>query len=114
MKTKFFTYRETIDKNPDRVVIAPLDYEDFPFTIENGGSYNIAPARVLGLSYATYLRFIRQSFPEDVSIEGKNSLYPIAYWRKGRTLYTFIDLLNAKMSLGLLPKAVEFEEGGRG
>ena len=101
MSKKFFTYTETIEGNPDRVLIVPKDYDTFPFNVENGGSYNLAPARVLGLSYPEYLRFIRQAFYDDVSIEGKKGL-PVAYWRKGKELYTFIDLLNAKLDLAII------------
>lgn len=98
---KYFTYMETIDNNPDRVLIMPADYDKFPFNTEHGGSYMLAPARVLGLSYAEYLRFIRASFPDDVSIEGKGKMIVQTYWRKGKTLYTFIDLLNAKLTLAM-------------
>ena len=99
--TVYFKFRETVDRSPDRVIIVP-NYDRSSFTVENGGSFAVAPARVLGLSYPEYLRFLRESFPEQVSIEGKGSYYPIAYWRKGKELYTFIDLLNAKMRLAVM------------
>lgn len=98
---KYFTYRETVENNPDRVVIVPHNYDTFPLNTREGGSYALAPARVLGLSYPDYLRFLRESFPEDVSIEGKGHKYPIAYWRKGKTFYVFLDLLNAKLELAI-------------
>lgn len=98
---KYFEYRETIENNPDRVIIVP-NYEKLPLTIKEGGSYAVAPARTLGLSYAEYLRFLKASFPDVVSIEGKGTLYPVVYWRKGKELYTFIDLLNGKMQLAVM------------
>ena len=97
---KYFTWVE-FENNPARCQILPADYEIFPLNTKNGGSYALAPARVIGLDYITYLKFIRQMFPDEVSIEGRNSLYPIAYWRKGKELYTFIDLLNAKLTLAM-------------
>lgn len=100
---KYFTYRKTApDLESERLIIVPLDYETFPFNTKKGGSYGIAPARVLGLDYPTYLRFIKQSFPSEVTIEGKGSAYPTAYWRKGKELFTFIDLLNARLTLAVM------------
>lgn len=100
--TKYFTWRETEEGNFARCIIVPKDYDKFPFNTKHGGSYGVAPARVLGLSYATYLRFIRDMFPDVVSLEGKNSRYVTAYWKKGKELYTFVDLLNAKLTKAVL------------
>lgn len=101
IKKKWFTWQEVNENDPSRCIIVPLDYSNFPFNTKNGGSYHVAPARVLGLDYPTYLRFIKQSFPNNVTLEGKNELYVVPYWRKGKELYTFVDLLNNKLSLFL-------------
>lgn len=98
--TKYFVWEEVTPGDPSRCIIKP-NYDIFPFDTKNGGSYNVAPARVLGLSYPTYLKFIRDMFPDDVTLEGKNSLYIVPYWRKGKELYTFVDLLNAKLNLAM-------------
>lgn len=98
-KREYFTFRETT--TPNEFIIVPKDYEAFPFNIKNGGSYSLAPARVLGLSPANYLRFLLNMFPDDVVVRGKGSLYMVAYWKKDKALYTFIRMLNAKISLAL-------------
>lgn len=99
-KKEYFTYRESPDMT--RCVIVPKNYDTFPFNTKEGGSYNLAPARVLGLTYVDYLRFIKAFFGDDVTVEGKGSYYPVAYWRKGKNLYTWLDLLNAKLNLAVM------------
>lgn len=91
----YFTYTPTKD---ERCLIVPFDYENFPFSVEGGGSYNVAPARVLGLSYADYLRFLRDSFPEQVILEGKGGYYVKPFWKFSPEMIKFIDLLNVKMN----------------
>lgn len=102
-KVKYFTYIELADSvNGSRCVICPASYDNFPFSTEkSGGSYHVAPARVLGLDYPTYLRFLRDAFGDEVKLEGRNSLYVTPIWRKGKTMYTFIDLLNNKLNLAV-------------
>lgn len=102
MKKKWFTWRETeVDNCFTRLIIVPLDYDAFPMNIKNGGSYNVAPARVLGLTYAEYLRFAREMFPEVVTIEGKGNYFPLLYWKRGAELNLFIKLLDARLNLAL-------------
>lgn len=103
-KVKYFTWRPAGADEITRCIIVPADYDNFPMNTREGGSYNLAPARVLGLDYATYLRFVRDSFPEVVTIEGKGHRYPVDYWRRGQELYKFVDLLNAKLNLALKEK----------
>jgi hypothetical protein len=102
MSKKYFTFRP-IDNSPlSRCIICPADYDAFPLKTKTG-SYAVAPARVLGLDYPTYLRFIRDSFPEAVTLEGKDGLYVRALWKRGsRELLSFIDLLNIKLELAVL------------
>ena len=105
MRTKWFTYQETSD--PKKVIIVPDNYEVFPFNTKEGGSYALAPARVLGLSYPDYLRFLMTMFPNEIEIIGKGRAYPVVYWERNKTLYTFLQLLNAKLTLAL--KGIENE-----
>ena len=98
MKKDFFEYREVSD---GYCLIVPKDYDSFPWDTSKGGSYALAPARVLGLDYPTYLRFVRDMFPNAVQLRGKNQKYVLAYWRKGAELSTFIKLLNNKLSLAV-------------
>lgn len=100
VKQKWFTY-ETSISNPSKAIIVPTDYEKFPFDTREGGSYAVAPARVLGLSYPNYLRFLLTMFPDEVEIIGKNRLYPVVYWERGHILNLFLKVLNGKLSLAL-------------
>lgn len=104
-KKNFFTYRKLVNSNPLKYIIVPIDYDTFPMNLKKGGSYALAPARILGLDYVTYLKFLRDLFPNEVSLKGKGSLYVIPCWRKGKELFTFIDLLNNKMNLALKGKS---------
>ena len=109
MIREYFTYTEAEPDALDRCIIVPKDYDNFPMNIKKGGSYNVAPARVLGLDYPTYLRFLRDSFGDAVKIEGRNSLYVVPYWRKGPELHAFIRLLNARMTLAMKEEDKETE-----
>lgn len=102
---QYFTFRPI---NPNDILsctIVPSDYDDFPMSVKDGGSYALAPSRVLGMDYPTYLRFIRDSFPEAVRIEGQDKKFPIDIWRRGQELYKFVEFLNLK-----LEKAVTADE----
>ena len=95
-RIEYFTYVESVEV-PGRFLILPKDYDSFPFTTVCGGSYNIAPARVLGLSYPEYLRFVRDSYPDIVELRGKDCLYTRPYWKLSNELVAFIKLLNIKL-----------------
>lgn len=58
------------------------------------GSANIMMARVMGLTYADYLRFCRDEF--NAIIEGKNNLYPVAYFDFSEGLDVLLKLLNKR------------------
>ena len=96
MANKYFSYRDTSE--PLKVMICPADYNTFPYKTTTS-SYAVAEARVCGLSYPDYIRMLMYTFPEDVTIVGKNSKYLTVYWRKGQALYNFVRYLNAKMEL---------------
>ncbi len=98
MKNKYFVERESRD---GKYIIVPADYDTFPFNTKNGGSYSVAPARILGLTYVEYLKFISSAFPEAVTIIGGDGL-PFPVWRRGKEIHSFIQLLNAKTDLGVL------------
>ncbi len=105
MKTKeYFTYRLATPGDFRRCIIVPKDYDNFPFDTKNGGSYHIAQARICGLTYPDYLRFIKWAFPDDVVIEGKGSMYPTAYWKFNESLKKWIEVLNGKLTLALTYK----------
>jgi hypothetical protein len=97
---QYFVIREAT--SPSEFIIAP-NHDELPaeWTTNCSGSYGVAAARILGLSYPDYLRFLMQMFPKDVTIRGKGSLYPVDYWKKYKMMYTFVRLLNAKMGLAM-------------
>lgn len=104
-RKEWFTYRDSSHDNYFQVI--PKDYEVFPMNTKAGGSYNVAPARLLGISYADYIRWLRTSYPDDILVEGKGHKYPVVLWKKGENLFKFIRLLNLKMSLALGHKEEE-------
>lgn len=105
MKTKeYFTYRLVTPGDFNRCIIVPKDYDTFPFNTRDGGSYAIAEARVCGLNYPDYLRFLKWAYPDDVIIEGKGKLYPVAYWKYGKPLKDWIEILNGKLHIAMVYK----------
>lgn len=60
------------------------------------GSYNILFARLMGLSYPQYLRFCRDVLKAEVI--GKNTFYPIVYFKKNLETTAFVRLLNTQMN----------------
>lgn len=104
-KTRYFKIVEDITDGYYKIGIQ--DYEKFPMNTRTGGSYNLAPARVLGINYAEYLRFLLTMFPNDVKVIGKGKGYPYAIWRKGEALTNFVRLLNGKLTLALTQMSSE-------
>lgn len=58
------------------------------------GSYNLLQARLFEISYADYLRLCRDSF--GAKIIGKNTYYPVAYFKDKLMVNGVKDLLNAR------------------
>lgn len=92
---KYFDYSE-VGSNNEYII----KMTDMP-NLVGGGSGHVLQARLLGLSYAEYLRFCYHIGDGAVTIRGKNSLYPVAYWKKSENLYLMVKLLNNKMDLAL-------------
>ena len=59
------------------------------------GSFNIICARIMGLTYADYLRMCRDVYGAEIN--GKNTKYPIAVFKKS-------ELENLKILLKILNK----------
>ena len=53
-------------------------YYDGKFTIKDSGSYNVLGARILGLSYGDYLRFLVQN---GATVIGKKSKYTSFFFK---------------------------------
>lgn len=95
-KIKYFKLEE-MPTQPGKYMIT-IDYSQAP-ELYTKGSFNILPARLMGLSYANYLRFCRDLF--DAEIIGKRNLYPIAVFQKNEGSLALLQLLNNRMSLVL-------------
>lgn len=85
---------------PNRATISPV-HDNFHLKgiSKEGGSYNIICARLMGLSYAQYLRFCRDCLGAEIT--GKGHLYPVAHFPRGAMLYQFVKLLNNRANLVL-------------
>lgn len=58
------------------------------------GSYNIIMARLMNTTYGNYLRMCRDEF--GAKIQGKNCLYPVAYFEKNEKTQKLLDFLNKR------------------
>ena len=67
-------------------------YYDGKFRIKTSGSYNILGARILGLSYGDYLRFVAQN---GATIVGKKSKYVSFFFEKKEDAIKIQKLLNS-------------------
>ncbi len=67
-------------------------YYDGKFIIKKYGSYNVLGARILGLSYGDYLRFLVQN---GATIVGKKSKYVSFFFEKKEDAIKIQKLLNS-------------------
>lgn len=88
---RYFT-RDESAAHPGKWVIRPV-HENFHLD-STTGSFNVICARLLSISYADYLRLCRDEFGAEII--GKNSSYPVAYFKRSKELDALIDLLNAR------------------
>ena len=93
-KVKCFV-REESNCHPGKYIIRPV-YENF-YLNSTEGSFNIICARLLGISYANFLRLCRDEFGAEII--GKDSMYPVAYFNRSKELDALIDNLNARANL---------------
>lgn len=105
-KVKCFQ-REESASYPGKYLIKPI-HENFCLG-PTEGSYNVICARVMGLTYAQYLRMCRDCFGAE--IVGKGHLYPLAYFKMSNQLLDLVDNLNARANLILWEREhPDFEE----
>lgn len=74
-----------------------VDYEKFECGLVKEGSWNVLPARVLGISYPDWLRFCRDEF--HAIINGKNCLYIVPYFKDKAVALELTKLLNNRANL---------------
>lgn len=96
IKVKCFM-RDESAAHPGKWRIIPV-HDNFHLG-ETTGSYNLICARLLGLTYAQYLRMCRDCFGAEII--GKGSMYPVAYFKRSTELDALIEFLNVQASLVL-------------
>lgn len=105
-KIKVF-YRDESASHPGKYMIR-ADLEKFYLNYTEG-SYNVIQARLMGLTYAQYLRMCRDCFGAEII--GKDSNYPVAYFKRSEELEGLIALLNMRANLVLWERDhPDFEE----
>lgn len=105
-KEKIFYYDESAC-HPGKYMVR-ADLEKFHLTYTEG-SYNVIQARLMGLTYANYLRMCRDIYGAE--IVGKGSLYPYPIFKFSKDLHDLIEQLNARANLVLWEREhPDFEE----
>lgn len=90
MVTKKVFYYEESPYHPGYYLIRAKQEENHINYTE--GSFNLLPARFLGLTYASYLRMCRDIF--GATLIGKNEKYPVPYFKLSEQLVTLVKVLN--------------------
>lgn len=88
---KYFGYEPSPIHNNRYFVV--LNHEALHLTYTRG-SFNIICARVMGLSYADYLRMCRDVFGAEII--GKGSKYPVATFKFSDGLMKLVKILNKR------------------
>jgi len=88
-------YLEESPYHPNKYVIK-YDFEKLPLK-STEGSYNVLCARLMGLTYSSFLRMCRDIF--NAEIIGKNSKYPIAFFEKTGEEKVLLDILNKRVEV---------------
>jgi hypothetical protein len=89
---KYFTIEESMAYS-GKYMLAPK-HDKLPLTYTTG-SYNILPARLLGLHYADYLRYCRDTVAAELI--GKNSNYVVPYFSDKTKLAQLIAELDSRV-----------------
>lgn len=100
-------YRDESASHPGKYMVR-ADLEKFHLNYTEG-SYNIIGARLMGLTYAQYLRMCRDVFGAE--IVGKGEKYPYPIFKLSKGLEDLIEQLNARANLVLWEREhPDFEE----
>ena len=107
MKKEKIFYRDESASHPGKYIIR-ANHEKFRLD-STEGSFNIIGARLMGLTYADYLRMCRDEYGAEII--GKGSMYPMAYFNLSNKLLELIEQLNALANLVLWEREYpDFEE----
>ena len=91
---KYFFIEESPYK-PGKYTIR-MDFDKFP-NISTSGSYNVLPARLMGISYPDYCRACRDLFGAEII--GKGEMYPVVYFKRTSEVQMLVNILNKRMEL---------------
>ena len=84
-----------VDNSPINIgkyVIRP-NFDKLPL-YSTTGSYNVIMARIMGITYANYLRLCRDEYGAE--IVGKNSIYPVAYFTEEKRAKELVKELDKR------------------
>ena len=95
-KVKCFVKDESAS-NPGKFIIRPV-HENFHLDYTEG-SFSVIGARLFGISYASFLRMCRDCYGAELI--GKNSKYPVAYFKQSKGLELLLEDLNTRANLVL-------------
>ena len=105
-KVKCFI-RDESASHPGKWIVRPV-LDNFHLD-STPGSFDVICARLFNLDYPQYLRMCRDCFGAEII--GKNSMYPVAYFKRSNELDALIDNLNARANLVLWEREhPDFEE----
>lgn len=105
-KVKCFI-RDESASHPGKWIVRPV-LDNFHLD-STSGSFNVICARLFNLDYPQYLRMCRDCFGAEII--GKESMYPVAYFKRSKELDALIDNLNARANLVLWEREhPDFEE----
>lgn len=93
MKKEYF-YLVADDSYANKFRIC-MNHEYFLFPTGTDGSYNVFISRVLNLSFAQTLRYMRDRLGAE--LVGKNCRYVMAYFENTKEVKAFVKMLNASM-----------------
>lgn len=92
MEKKNYFIAEESPLQPNKWIIRPNHAQFYLKSTE--GSFNVIMARLMGLTYAQYLRFCRDLCRGE--IVGKNNMYPVVYFPRGEMLNMLVRTLNTR------------------
>ena len=95
-KVKCFEKDEAMSY-PGRYIIRPI-CDNFHLD-HTEGSFAVIGARLFGISYASFLRMCRDCYGAELI--GKNSKYPVAYFKQSKGLELLLEDLNTRANLVL-------------
>ena len=95
-KVKVF-YRDESATHPDKYMVR-ADLDKF-YLYSTDGTFNVIGARLMGLTYAQYLRMCRDIYGAEII--GKGSKYPYPIFKLSKGLEDLIEQLNARANMVL-------------